>query len=121
MKALGATYRGNCLKLECNFLGSLQWRPLLENICAKLYSSIRRSLSIPINLRGIGDAVDAHFGDLIQKNAYLFSGVYKQIEIAVSILELFRINWLSLATPANIDIGERLKGKSIQEWARVFI
>jgi len=87
--------------------GCLLWRPPLEDIRAKLYSAIRRSFSIPMNFRGVGDIADAHFGDLVQKNAYLFSGVYKQIEIALSTLELFRTKWLSLATPANINIRER--------------
>lgn len=87
--------------------GSLQWRPPLEDIRAKLYSALRRSLSIPMNFRGVGDVADAHFGDLVQKNAYLFSGVYKQIEIALSILESFRAKWLCLATPANINIREQ--------------
>lgn len=96
------------LRVELTFRdGSLQWRPPLEDIRAKLYSVIRRSLSIPINFRGVGDVSDAHFGDLVQKNAYLFSGVYKQIEIALSTLELFRMKWLNLATPANINVGER--------------
>lgn len=87
--------------------GSLQWRPPLEDIRAKLYSNIRRSLSIPLNFRGVGDVADAHFGDLVQKNAYLFGGVYKQIEIVLSSLELFRTKWLSLATAANVNVGER--------------
>ncbi|XP_032668403.1 cytoplasmic dynein 2 heavy chain 1 [Odontomachus brunneus] len=130
LKALGVAYRNALpslsrklpeLRVELTFRdGSLQWRPPLEDIRAKLYSSIRRSLSIPINFRGVGDVSDAHFGDLVQKNAYLFSGVYKQIEIALSTLESFRIKWLNLATPANIDVGERLKGKPPQEWARTF-
>lgn len=96
------------LRVELTFRdGILQWRPPLEDIRAKLYSSIRRSLSIPINFRGVGDVADAHFGDLVQKNAYLFSGVYKQIEFALFTLELFKTKWLNLATPANIDVGER--------------
>lgn len=96
------------IRVELTFRdGSLQWRPPLEDIRAKLYSGIRRSLSIPVNFRGVGDVADARFGDLVQKNAYLFSGVYKQVEVALSTLELFRTKWLSLATPANIDVGER--------------
>jgi len=96
------------IRVELTFRdGSLQWRPPLEDIRAKLYSGIRRSLSIPMNFRGVGDVSDARFGDLVQKNAYLFSGVYKQVEIALSTLELFRTKWLNLATPANIDVGER--------------
>lgn len=96
------------IRVELTFRdGLLQWRPPFEDIRAKLYSGIRRSLFIPVNFRGVGDVSDAHFGDLVQKNAYLFSGVYKQVEIALAILELFRMKWLSLATPANIDIGER--------------
>lgn len=87
--------------------GYLQWRPQLEDIRAKLYSSIRRSLAIPTNFRGVGDVADAHFNDLVQKNAYLFGGVYKQVEIALSILETYRSKWLNLATPANIDVGKR--------------
>ncbi|EFN76217.1 Cytoplasmic dynein 2 heavy chain 1 [Harpegnathos saltator] len=130
LKALGVAYRNSLpslsrklpeLRVELTFRdGSLQWRPPFEDIRAKLYSGIRRSLSIPIYFRGVGDVSDAHFGDLVPKNAYLFSGVYKQIEIALSTLELFRIKWLNLATPANIDVGERLKGKPPQEWARAF-
>lgn len=96
------------IRVELTFRdGLLQWRPPLEDIRAKLYSGIRRSLSIPVNFRGVGDVADAHFGDLVQKNAYLFSGVYKQVEVALATLELFRTKWLSLATPANIDVGER--------------
>ncbi|XP_071561821.1 cytoplasmic dynein 2 heavy chain 1 [Temnothorax nylanderi] len=130
LKALGVAYRNALpslsrklseIRVELTFRdGSLQWRPPLEDIRAKLYSGIRRSLSIPVNFRGVGDVADARFGDLVQKNAYLFSGVYKQVEIALSTLELFRTKWLSLATPANIDVGERLKGKPPQEWAKAF-
>nr|XP_012219219.1 PREDICTED: cytoplasmic dynein 2 heavy chain 1 [Linepithema humile] len=130
LKALGIAYRNALpslsrklpeIRVELTFRdGILQWRPPLEDIRAKLYSSIRRSLSIPINFRGVGDVTDAHFGDLVQKNAYLFSGVYKQIEFALFTLELFKTKWLNLATPANIDVGERLKGKSPQEWAKAF-
>ncbi|KAL6266424.1 hypothetical protein P5V15_003274 [Pogonomyrmex californicus] len=130
LKALGVAYRNALpslsrklseIRVELTFRdGSLQWRPPLEDIRAKLYSGIRRSLSIPVNFRGVGDVADAHFGDLVQKNAYLFSGVYKQVEVALSTLELFRTKWLNLATPANINVGERLKGKPPQEWAKAF-
>ncbi|KAL0104886.1 hypothetical protein PUN28_016497 [Cardiocondyla obscurior] len=130
LKALGVAYRNALpslsrklseIRVELTFRdGSLQWRPPLEDIRAKLYSGIRRSLSIPLNFRGVGDVADARFGDLIPKNAYLFSGVYKQVEIALSTLELFRMKWLNLATPANIDVGERLKDKPPQEWAKAF-
>ncbi|XP_018402903.1 PREDICTED: cytoplasmic dynein 2 heavy chain 1 [Cyphomyrmex costatus] len=130
LKALGVAYRNALpslskklseIRVELTFRdGSLQWRPPLEDIRAKLYSGIRRSLSIPVNFRGVGDIADARFGDLVQKNAYLFSGVYKQVEIVLSTLELFRTKWLNLATPANIDVGERLKGKPPQEWAKAF-
>ncbi|XP_020293197.1 cytoplasmic dynein 2 heavy chain 1 [Pseudomyrmex gracilis] len=130
LKALSVAYRSALpslsrklseIRVELTFRdGSLQWRPPLEDIRAKLYSGIRRSLSIPINFRGVGDVADAHFGDLVQKNAYLFSGVYKQIEIVLSTLESFRIKWLGLATPANIDVGEQLKNKPPQEWAKAF-
>ncbi|XP_076621618.1 dynein cytoplasmic heavy chain beethoven [Colletes latitarsis] len=130
LKALDVAYRGALpsllkklpdIKVELTFRdGSLQWRPPLEEIRAKLYSAIRRSLSIPMNFRGVGDAADAHFGDLIQRNGYLFGGVYKQAEIALSALETLRMKWLHLAAPAKIDVAERLKGRSPQEWTRAF-
>ncbi|XP_078052127.1 dynein cytoplasmic heavy chain beethoven [Augochlora pura] len=130
LKALGVAYRGALpsllkklpdVKAELTFRdGSLQWRPSLEEIRAKLYSSIRRSLSIPMNFRGVGDAVDARFGDLIQRSGYLFGGVYKQAEIALSALETLRTKWLYLAAPAKIDAAECLKGRSPQEWTRAF-
>ncbi|XP_031838829.2 dynein cytoplasmic heavy chain beethoven isoform X1 [Nomia melanderi] len=130
LKALAVAYRGALpsllkklpdIKAELTFRdGSLQWRPSLEELRAKLYSSIRRSLSIPMNFRGVGDAADAHFGDLIQRSAYLFGGVYKQAEIALSALETLRTKWLYLAAPAKIDAAERLKGRSPQEWTRAF-
>ncbi|KOX76673.1 Cytoplasmic dynein 2 heavy chain 1 [Melipona quadrifasciata] len=130
LKALGVAYRGALpllrkklpeVKAELTFRdGWLQWRPSLEEIRAKLYSSIRRSLSIPMNFRGVGDASEAHFGGLIQRCCYLFGGVYKQAEIALSALETLRTKWLYLAAPAKIDAAERLKGKSPQEWTRAF-
>ncbi|KZC10148.1 Cytoplasmic dynein 2 heavy chain 1 [Dufourea novaeangliae] len=130
LKALGVAYRGTLpsllkklpdIKAELTFRdGSLQWRPTLEEIRAKLYSAIRRSLSIPMNFRGVGDAADAHFGDLIQRSGYLFGGVYKQAEIALAALETLRMKWLYLAAPAKIDAAERLKGRSPQEWTRAF-
>ncbi|XP_076646917.1 dynein cytoplasmic heavy chain beethoven [Halictus rubicundus] len=130
LKALGVAYRGALpsllkklpdVKAELTFRdGSLQWRPSLEEIRAKLYSSIRRSLAIPMNFRGVGDAVDARFGDLIQRSGYLFGGVYKQAEISLSALETLRTKWLYLAAPAKIDVAERLKGRSPQEWTRAF-
>nr|XP_033320776.1 cytoplasmic dynein 2 heavy chain 1 [Megalopta genalis] len=130
LKALGVAYRGALpsllkklpdVKAELTFRdGSLQWRPSLEEIRAKLYSSIRRSLSIPMNFRGVGDTVDARFGDLIQRSGYLFGGVYKQAEIALSALETLRTKWLYLAAPAKIDAAECLKGRSPQEWTRAF-
>ncbi|XP_017764042.1 PREDICTED: cytoplasmic dynein 2 heavy chain 1 [Eufriesea mexicana] len=130
LKVLGVAYRGALpsllkklpeVKVELTFRdGSLQWRPSLEEVRAKLYSSIRRSLSIPMNFRGVGDAAEAHFGGLIQRSCYLFGGVYKQAEIALSALETLRTKWLYLAAPAKIDVAERLKGKSPQEWTRAF-
>ncbi|XP_043507557.1 cytoplasmic dynein 2 heavy chain 1 [Frieseomelitta varia] len=130
LKALGVAYRGALplllkklpeVKAELTFRdSSLQWRPSIEEIRAKLYSSIRRSLSIPMNFRGVGDASEAHFGGLIQRCCYLFGGVYKQAEIALSALETLRTKWLYLAAPAKIDAAERLKGKSPQEWTRAF-
>ncbi|XP_076387639.1 dynein cytoplasmic heavy chain beethoven [Megachile rotundata] len=130
LKALGVAYRGALptllkklseIKVELTFRdGCLQWRPPLEEIRAKLYSSIRRSLSIPMNFRGVGDAAEAHFSDLIQRSGYLFGGVYKQAEIALSALETLRMKWLYLAAPAKIDVAERLKGRSPQEWTRAF-
>ncbi|XP_050496495.1 cytoplasmic dynein 2 heavy chain 1 [Bombus huntii] len=130
LKALGVAYRGALpsllkklpeVKVELTFRdGSLQWRPSLEEVRAKLYSSIRRSLSIPMNFRGVGDAAEAHFGALIQRSCYLYGGVYKQAEIALSALETLRTKWLYLAAPATIDAAERLKGRSPQEWTRAF-
>ncbi|CAK9809936.1 Cytoplasmic dynein 2 heavy chain 1 [Anthophora quadrimaculata] len=130
LKALGVAYRGALpsllkklpeVKVELTFRdGSLQWRPSLEEVRAKLYSSIRRSLSIPMNFRGVGDAAEAHFDSLIQRSCYLFGGVYKQAEIALSALETLRMKWLYLAAPAKIDVAERLKGKSPREWTRAF-
>lgn len=96
------------VKVELTFRdGSLQWRPSIEEVRAKLYSSIRRSLSIPANFRGVGDAADARFGDLIQRSGYLFGGVYKQAEIVLSALETLRRKWLYVAAPAKIDAAER--------------
>lgn len=96
------------VKVELTFRdGSLQWRPSLEEVRAKLYSSIRRSLSIPMNFRGVGDATEAHFGALIQRSYYLYGGVYKQAEIALFALETLRTKWLYLAAPARIDAAER--------------
>ncbi|XP_017891098.1 cytoplasmic dynein 2 heavy chain 1 isoform X2 [Ceratina calcarata] len=130
LKALGVAYRGALpsllkklpeVKVELTFRdGSLQWRPSLEEIRAKLYSSVRRSLSIPMNFRGVGDAAEARFGGLIQRSCYLFGGVYKQAEIALSALETLRSKWLYLVAPAKVDAAERLKGKSPQEWTRAF-
>ncbi|XP_029051229.2 cytoplasmic dynein 2 heavy chain 1 [Osmia bicornis bicornis] len=130
LKALGVAYRGALptllkklteIKVELTFRdGSLQWRPPLEEIRAKLYSAIRRSLSIPMNFRGVGDPSEAHFSDLIQRSGYLFGGVYKQAEIALSALETLRMKWLYLAAQAKIDVAERLKGRSPQEWTRAF-
>lgn len=98
------------IKVELTFRdGSLQWRPTLEEIRAKLYSAIRRSLSIPMNFRGVGDPSEAHFTDLVQRSGYLFGGVYKQAEIALSALETLRMKWLYLAAPAKIDVAERYK------------
>lgn len=62
-----------------------------------------------MNFRGVRDAADAHFGDLIQRSAYLFGGVYKQAEIALSALETLRTKWLYLAAPARIDAAERYR------------
>ncbi|KAL2712648.1 cytoplasmic dynein 2 heavy chain 1 [Vespula squamosa] len=130
LKALGVAYRGALpsllrklpeLKVELIFRdGMLQWRPTLEEIRAKIYSGIRRSLSIPMNFRGVGNVEHAQFGNLVHKSAYLFGGVYKQAEIALNALESVRIKWLNLAAPARIDIGEKLKGASPNDWSRAF-
>ncbi|XP_014611048.1 PREDICTED: cytoplasmic dynein 2 heavy chain 1 [Polistes canadensis] len=130
LKALGVAYRGALpsllrklpdIRVELIFRdGMLQWRPTLEEIRAKIYSGIRRSLSIPMNFRGVGDVEHAQFGSLVQKSAYLFGGVYKQAEIALNALESVRIKWLNLAAPAKIDIGEKLKGASPNDWTRAF-
>ncbi|XP_047369553.1 cytoplasmic dynein 2 heavy chain 1 isoform X1 [Vespa velutina] len=130
LKALGVAYSGALpsllrklpeLKVELIFRdGMLQWRPTLEEIRAKIYSGIRRSLSIPMNFRGVGNVEHAQFGNLVHKSAYLFGGVYKQAEIALNAMESVRIKWLNLAAPARIDIGERLKGASPNDWSRAF-
>lgn len=60
-----------------------------------------------MNFRGVGDATEAHFGALIQRSYYLYGGVYKQAEIALSALETLRTKWLYLAAPARIDAAER--------------
>ncbi|XP_043684796.1 cytoplasmic dynein 2 heavy chain 1 [Vespula pensylvanica] len=130
LKALGVAYSGALpsllrklpeLKVELIFRdGMLQWRPTLEEIRAKIYSGIRRSLSIPMNFRGVGNVEHAQFGNLVHKSAYLFGGVYKQAEIALNALESVRIKWLNLAAPARIDIGEKLKGASPNDWSRAF-
>ncbi|XP_023289902.1 cytoplasmic dynein 2 heavy chain 1 [Orussus abietinus] len=109
------------VKVELTFReGSLQWRPSLEEVRAKLYSGIRRFLAIPTNFRGVGDPADGHFGDLVQRSAYLFGEVYREAEILLSAMESFRAGWMSLAAPARIDAGERLKGSPPQEWERSF-
>ncbi|KAI4495703.1 hypothetical protein M0802_008538 [Mischocyttarus mexicanus] len=130
LKALSVAYRGALpsllrklpdIKVELIFReGILQWRPTLEEIRAKIYSGIRRSLSIPMNFRGVGDVEHAQFGNLVQKSAYLFGGVYKQAEIALNALESVRIKWLNLAAPAKIDIGQKLKGASPNDWTKAF-
>lgn len=62
-----------------------------------------------MNFRGVGDAAEANFGGLIQRSCYLFGGVYKQAEIALSALETLRMKWLHLAAPAKIDAAERYR------------
>lgn len=57
-----------------------------------------------MNFRGVGNIEHANFGDLVYKSVYLFGGVYKQAEIALSSLESARIRWLNLVAPATIDI-----------------
>ncbi|XP_066585667.1 cytoplasmic dynein 2 heavy chain 1 [Prorops nasuta] len=130
LKALTVAYRGSLptlmkklpeIRVELVFRdASLQWRPSFEEIRAKLYSSIRRSLSIPINFRGVGDPSDARFADLVSKNTDLFGSIYKEAEVALSSMESLRIKWLNLAAPANIEPSERLKMKSPQDWSRAF-
>lgn len=84
----------------------LQWRPSLEEIRAKLYSGIRRFLAIPTNFRGVGDPADGQFSSLVDRNAYLFGGVYKEAEAAIAAIEEYRRKWIPLAGPAQTDIGE---------------
>ncbi|KAF7991046.1 hypothetical protein HCN44_000861 [Aphidius gifuensis] len=131
LKVLGVAYRAALPNLLRNIQditielvirdGNLQWRPPIEEIRAKLYSSIRRFLSIPINFRGVGDnTVDVKFSSLVERSAYLYGGVYNEAEIALVALEQLRQKWLPLAEPATIDIGKILKGKSSQEWEKAF-
>lgn len=96
------------IKIELTFrYGSLQWRPPLEEIRAKLYSGIRRFLAIPTNFRGVGDHADADFHTLVERSAYLYGGVYKEAEKVVGALEALRCKWIPLAAPARIDTGEQ--------------
>ncbi|XP_051159645.1 cytoplasmic dynein 2 heavy chain 1 [Leptopilina boulardi] len=130
LKALSIAYRAALptlmkklpeIRVELTFrYGSLQWRPTLEEIRAKIYSGIRRFLAIPTNFRGVGDPSDAEFHTLVQRCAYLYGGVYKEAEMVLSSLEALRCKWIPLAAPAKIDAGEQLKGKSPQEWERAF-
>ncbi|XP_063978818.1 cytoplasmic dynein 2 heavy chain 1 [Diachasmimorpha longicaudata] len=130
LKVLGVAYRAALpnlirklqeIRVELTFReGCLQWRPPLEEIRAKLYSGVRRFLAIPTNFRGVGDPTDGKFGSLVQRSAYLYGGVYKEAEVALSGLEEVRMKWIPLAAPARIDIGEQLKGKSPQDWEKAF-
>lgn len=96
------------IRVELTFrYGSLQWRPTLEEIRAKIYSGIRRFLAIPTNFRGVGDPSDAEFHTLVQRCAYLYGGVYKEAEIVLSSLEVLRCKWIPLAAPAKFDAGEQ--------------
>lgn len=89
----------------------------LEEIRAKIYSGIRRSLSIPMNFRVVDNVENAKFSNLVHKSAYLTGGVYKQAEIALNALESVRIKWLNLAAPATIDIGEKYVRRSTYPYA----
>ncbi|XP_015119188.1 cytoplasmic dynein 2 heavy chain 1 [Diachasma alloeum] len=130
LKVLGVAYRAALpnlirklqeIRVELTFRdGCLQWRPPLEEIRAKLYSGVRRFLAIPTNFRGVGDPADGKFGSLVQRSAYLYGGVYKEAEVALSGLEEVRMKWVPLAAPARVDIGEQLKGKPPQDWERAF-
>ncbi|XP_011502016.1 PREDICTED: cytoplasmic dynein 2 heavy chain 1 [Ceratosolen solmsi marchali] len=130
LKALGIAYRAALpslikklseIRVELTFRDkSLQWKPSLEDIRTKLYSGIRRFLAIPVNFRGVGDQADGHFQTLIPQSIYLFGGVYKEAEILLSALESFRIKWLSLVAPANVDVGQTLRGKQWQDWEKAF-
>lgn len=130
LKVLGVAYRAALpnlirklpeIKVELIFRdGCLQWRPPLEEIRAKLYSGVRRFLAIPTNFRGVGDPADGKFTSLLQRSAYLYGGVYKEAEVALSGIEEVRMKWVPLAAPARVDIGEELKGKSPQDWERAF-
>ncbi|XP_024946848.1 cytoplasmic dynein 2 heavy chain 1 isoform X2 [Cephus cinctus] len=130
LKALGVAYRAALpsllrrmpeIRIELTFRdGFLQWRPSLEEVRAKVYSGLKRFLAIPTNFRGVGDPADGHFSDLVQRSAYLYGGVYKEAEVGLSAIESVRLKWIPLAAPARIDVGERLKGKSPQEWERAF-
>ncbi|XP_043268031.1 cytoplasmic dynein 2 heavy chain 1 [Venturia canescens] len=109
------------IKVELTFRDNrLQWRPSLEEIRAKLYSGIRRFLAIPTNFRGVGDPADGQFGSLVDRSAYLFGDVYKEAEVVLAAIEEYRLKWIPLAAPAQIDVGTILKGKSPQEWERAF-
>lgn len=130
LKVLGVAYRAALPNLvrksqEINVElvirdSCLQWRPPIEEIRAKLYSTIRRFLSIPVNFRGIGDATDGKFNGLIERSAYLYGGVYNEAEVALAGLKEVRAKWLPLAELGRVDIGEKLKGKSPQDWEKAF-
>lgn len=98
----------------------LQWRPTVEEIRAKIYSAIKRFLSIPLNFRGVGSPQDAKFSIIVEKNAYLFGGVYKDAEAAIETLNAVKLKWMPLAEPATADIADKLKGKPPKEWEKAF-
>lgn len=109
------------LQIELIFRDNkLQWRPTVEEIRAKIYSAIKRFLSIPLNFRGVGNAQDAKFSSIVDKNAYLFGAVYKDAETAIATLNSVKLKWTPLAEPATADIAEKLKGKSPKEWEKAF-
>ncbi|CAD6239204.1 GSCOCG00008639001-RA-CDS, partial [Cotesia congregata] len=109
------------LQIELIFRDNkLQWRPSVEEIRAKIYSAIKRFLSIPLNFRGVGNAQDAKFSLIVDKNAYLFGAVYNDAEAAIATLNSVKLKWTPLAEPATADIAEKLKGKSPKEWEKAF-
>uniref|UniRef100_A0ABD2XKY5 Dynein heavy chain, cytoplasmic n=1 Tax=Trichogramma kaykai TaxID=54128 RepID=A0ABD2XKY5_9HYME len=135
LKALAIAYRAALptlvkklpeLRLDLTYRDeSLQWRPHLEDVRMKLYTGIRRFLVIPANFRGVGgggneQADQAQFPRLVPRSAHLFGAVYREAEILLDALEIFRLKWLPLVAPAKIDIGHTLKGKQAQDWEKAF-
>ncbi|GAB6032228.1 Cytoplasmic dynein 2 heavy chain 1 [Chamberlinius hualienensis] len=102
----------------------LQFHPPFEEIKSKYYAQVKRFLYIPFVFKGVHESINEPliFSVMIDRNASLFSSIYKRAEIIFDKLFDIHVSYKKWFILNNVNVGELIDNhlKTADDWDKNF-